>query len=118
MLTFPRQAPKRRALLRVLGVRRAVVYLLTVEGRAHAGRRVGGAGGSAVSEDHDDDDDERARERAAEAGGKRHEQRCVSTYDARPMLGIESHSTCEWARACVRGRADTLGLSIRRRVRA
>jgi hypothetical protein len=51
----------------------AVVYLLTVEGRAKAGHGVDGAGGSAVSEDHDDDDDERARERSAEAGGKRHE---------------------------------------------
>ncbi len=73
MPTFPRQVPKRRALLRVLGVRMAVVYLLTVEGRAKAGHGVDGAGGSAVSEDHDDDDDERARERSAEAGGKRHE---------------------------------------------
>jgi hypothetical protein len=75
--------------------------LLEVEGRAQVGRGVDGAGGSAVAEDHDDDDDKQERERAAEAGGKRHEQRCVITYDARPLLGIESHSTCVCA--CVGG---------------
>ena len=55
-----------------------------LEGRARFGGAGGGAGGSAVSEDHADADDEQERDRAAEAGGKRHEQRSV-TYDARPL---------------------------------
>jgi hypothetical protein len=62
---------------RVLGGPRAAL-LIDVEERARAGRRVDGAGGSAVSKDHDDDDDEQERERAAEAGGERHGQRCVT----------------------------------------
>jgi hypothetical protein len=61
---------------------------LTDEGRAQAGPGVGGPGGSAAPKDQDDDD-QRARDRdRTEAGGKRHEQRCV-TYEY-PTTGIES----------------------------
>ncbi len=52
--------------------------LLNAEG--HVGRGVSGAGGSAAPENHDDANDEQAHERAAEAGGKRHDQRRCVTY--------------------------------------
>ena len=72
--------------------------LIDVEERAHVRRGVGGAGGSAAPNDHDDADDEQAHERAAQAGGKRHDQRRCAAYH-RPSTGIESHSV--WATLCV-----------------
>jgi hypothetical protein len=72
--------------------------LVNVEERAHVGRGVGGAGGLAAPKEHDDSDDEQAHERAAEAGGERHDQRrCVVTCP-RPTAGIESHRV--WATVC------------------
>ncbi len=74
----------------------AGLKLLKVEGRAQAGRGVGGTVGSAAFKDQDDDDDEQECDRAAEAGSKRHKDRV--TYDARPLVGIESYSA-RWARS-------------------
>ncbi len=65
--------------------------VVNVEERAHVGRGFGSAGGSAAPKEHDDADDEQAHERAAEAGGKRHDQRRCVTYN-RPTTGTESHS--------------------------
>ncbi len=90
--------------------------LVNVEEHGQAGRGVGGASGSAAPEDHDDANDEQAHERAAEAGGKRHDHSRCATYQ-RPTTGIESHSV--WATLCVsawvcgRGCTYTFGLTVR-----
>ncbi len=81
-------------MLRVLGVPTGLKRLVNVEERAHVGPGIGGAGGSAAPNDPDDADDEQANERAAEAGGKRHDQRRCVTYHRR-TTGVESHSV--WA---------------------